>query len=49
MKEKMSIVMWLVDHGYQLFGESPEHFCERFDLHVLEYFKECFKKRILGE
>lgn len=44
MKEKMAIVNWLIEHGYHLFNETPEHFAERFDLHVLEHFKENFTK-----
>ena len=46
MKEKMIIVNWMVEHGYCLFDETPEHFAERFDLHVLEFFKEAFAKTL---
>ena len=46
MKEKMAIVNWLVEHGYHLFNETPEHFAERFDLHILEYFKKCYERSI---
>lgn len=46
MTEKIEIVNRMVEKGYHLFDETPEHFAERFDLHVLEFFKEAFAKTL---
>lgn len=40
--EKMEIVLWLKENGYELFGERPDHFANRFDLDMLKTIQECF-------
>ena len=43
MEERIEIVKWLKDHGYNLFGSSVYSFAKRFDLETLKMFKEKFK------
>ena len=43
MNEKIEIVKRMVANGYHLFGETVEHFANRFDLETLEMFEKSFK------
>lgn len=45
LNKKIEIVKRMVENGYCLFNETIEHFAQRFDLHVLEYFEEEFNKK----
>ena len=42
MEKKMEMVEWLNNHGYFFFGETLEHFANRFDLKTLEIVKKGF-------
>lgn len=43
-KEKMTIVNEMIDNGYNLFDETPEHFAARFDIDILKIFRDNFLK-----
>ena len=45
MEERIEIVKWLKNHGYNLFGASVSAFAKRFDLETLRMLKEKFKKQ----
>lgn len=42
MNEKMSIINWMVKHGYQLMNRTKEFYCENFTVEQLQNFKENF-------
>lgn len=42
MKEKIEIVNRMVENGYYLFDETPEHFASRFDLPTLRVLEQAF-------
>lgn len=43
MKEKIEIVNRMVEKGYHLFDETPEHFAGRFDVQTLRIFEQAFE------
>lgn len=42
----LEIVKELVKLGYSLFGETEQHFANRFDNETLKSFLESFKKHV---
>lgn len=42
MNEKMSIINWMVEHGYQLMGRTKEFYCDNFTVEELQRFKANF-------
>jgi hypothetical protein len=40
--EKITVVERMVKNGYCLFGETVEHFANRFDLAILLHFEKTF-------
>ena len=43
MKEKIEIVNRMVENGYYLFDETPEHFAGRFDVQTLRILEQAFE------
>jgi len=44
--KKILIVDSMIENGYKLFNETPEHFAERFDLATIEAFASNFMQYI---
>lgn len=42
MNEKMSIINWMIEHGYQLMGRTKEFYCDNFTVEDLKMFKANF-------
>ena len=40
--EKIVIVLEMVEAGYYLANETPEHFAERFTLEEIKIFRDAF-------